>query len=275
MSMRMLMDGDFDRYFDPSRTRGAFWVFQHVPKTAGSSLREEVVQALREFRPETNIHLDGTDTSIPWHARMDQAVSGFAGALRVGDYRFASGHLFARHVAALRAARPDARSFTLLRDPVRRFVSDYRYQRSAMNPDHETFRREVPTLEAFLALGWSADSMARHLLPPDLLRRGDAAAALDHLLDDFEFVGVQDDYAFSFAILRRLLGLRREPKVRQRSNPPTPDNPTEVPEALAARLEAAHRFDRALYDGVRLGLAGIAEGFRAWDASGQAEDPSN
>jgi hypothetical protein len=260
----MLLDGDFDRYFDRSRTRGAFWVFQHVPKTAGSSLREEVVQALREFRPETNIHLDGTDPSIPWHERMDQAVSGFAEALRVRDYRFASGHLFARHVGVLRAARPETRSFTMLRDPVQRFVSDYRYQRSAMNPDHERFQREVPTLEAFVALGWNSDAMARHLLPVDIRQSGDAGAAVEYLLDSFEFVGVQDDYAFSFRVLARLLGFGHAPTIRVRSNPPTPDNPADLTPDMVERLEAAHQLDRAIFTEIRQRLSSIRCDVEQW-----------
>jgi len=264
MSMRLLLDGDFKRYFDPMRTMGALWLFQHVPKTAGSSLREEIGGALRENRPATNIHVDGMDPAIPFHERLDLAVEAFA--TRCGDnaYRFASGHIFARHVARIRAAAPQTHLFTFLRDPVSRFVSDYRYQRSPMHPGHEVFQRDVPTLEAFLARGWTANQMAQYLLPLELVRARDPARALDYLLDNFEFVGLQDDYDASFRILARLIGIEREPSHHARTNPPTPDNPAEIDPALAARIEAAHALDRALFDGVRTRLDAVKGELEAW-----------
>ncbi|MBW6396659.1 sulfotransferase family 2 domain-containing protein [Roseomonas sp. HJA6] len=252
MSMRLLLDGNFNHYFDPQRTKGALWLFQHVPKTAGSSLREEIAGALRENRPATNIHVDGMDLAIPFHDRLDRAVEDFATRCADNSYRFASGHIFARHVARIRAAAPQTRLFTYLRDPVSRFISDYRYQRSPMHPGHEAFRREVPTIEAFLARGWTANQMTQYLLP------------LDHLLDTFEFVGLQDDYDTSFRILTRLIGIQREPSLRERTNPPTQDNPADIDPTLAARIEAAHAFDRSLFEELRRRLDMVKDDLAAW-----------
>ncbi len=264
MSMRLLLDGAFDRYFDPQRTEGAFWLFQHVPKTAGSSLRDEICDALHERRRETNIHLDGTDPAIPFHIRLDQAAESFAARCAQDRYRFASGHLFARHVAHIRAAVPGTHVLTYLRDPVARFVSDFRYQRSAMHPGHDAFRRNVPDIEAFLALGWTTNQMAQYLLPPDVVRTGDPAAGVEYLLSHFEFIGVQDDYDASFGILAQLLGIDGVPHHRARTNPPTPDNPATIDPALAARLEAAHALDRALYEHIRQGLEAVKGDLAAW-----------
>ncbi len=264
MSMRLLLDGEFNRYFDPQRTEGAFWLFQHVPKTAGSSLREEIAGALRENRPATNIHVDGMDPAIPFHQRLDNAVEDFAARCTANEYRFASGHIFARHVARIRDAAPRTRVFTYLRDPVARFVSDYRYQRSAMHPGSEAFRHEVKDLGAFLARGWTANQMAQYLLPPELLRAQDPARALDYLLDHFEFVGLQDDYDTSFSILTRLIGIRKQASVRVRTNPPTVDNPTPADAALAARIEQAHGLDRALFDGIRRGMDAVKDALAEW-----------
>lgn len=264
MSMRLLLDGEFDRYFDPQRTEGALWLFQHVPKTAGSSLREEIAGALRENRPATNIHVDGMDPAIPFHQRLDIAVEDFAARCAESPYRFASGHIFARHVARIRAVAPRTRVFTYLRDPVARFVSDYRYQRSPMHPGSDVFRREVKDLEAFLARGWTANQMAHYLLPPELLRARDPARALDYLLDNVEFVGLQDDYDASFSLLTRLIGIRKQPSVRARTNPATDDNPAPADAALMARIEQAHGLDRALFDGIRHRMAAVKDALADW-----------
>lgn len=248
MSMRLLLDGAFERYFDPARTAGALWVFQHVPKTAGSSLRGELAAALT---PNAHIHLDGTDPAIPYHDRLDAAVAAFAAGEAARPCRFVSGHIFERHIRGIRAAAPPARIITYLRDPVARFISDYRYQRTPMSPGHEAFRRAYPKIEDFLALDWTGNQITRYLLPEALFHARDAAAAADHLMDGFEFVGLQEDYGLCFVALARLLGIQRVPTERQRENPSTPDNPAELGPETRARIAAAHTFDQAVFDILR------------------------
>lgn len=264
MSMRILLEGDFARYFDPARTQNAFWLFQHVPKTAGSSLREELVHGLSEFRPETNIHVDGTDPAIPWHDRMDAAVATFKERMPGSNYRFVSGHLFERHVTALREVNLSTRAFTFLRDPITRFISDYRYQRSKMNPGHESFRRDVPSLDAFVELGWNSDAMARHLLPISIRQQKDGKKSLDYMIDNFEFVGLQDQYEFSFSVLSRLLGFRSNPTIRERTNPPSAENPTDFDAILLSKLEAANALDQELFTGIQSKLRDIQPNLLDW-----------
>ncbi|MCU0945237.1 MAG: hypothetical protein MUF65_07700 [Rubritepida sp.] len=248
MSMRLLLDGEFGRYFDSLRTRGTLWVFQHVPKTAGSSLRGELAASLL---PNAHIHLDGTDPTIPYHDRLDRAVAGFVRGIGTTPCRFVSGHIFERHIRAIRAAAPQARVLTYLRDPVARFVSDYRYQRTPMSPGHEAFCRQYPTIDDFLALDWTGNQTTRYLLPEALFHAKDAEAAADHLLDRFEFVGLQEDYGLCFVTLSRLLGIQRVPTERQRENPSTPDNPTELTPEQRVRIAEANAFDQAVFDVIR------------------------
>lgn len=248
VSMRLLLEGEFKRYFDPARTDGALWVFQHVPKTAGSSLRGELAAVLA---PNAHIHLDGTDPAIPYHDRLDAAVAAFLARAAAQPCRFVSGHIFERHIQAIREAAPHARVLTFLREPVARFVSDYRYQRTPMSPGHEAFRRLYPTIEDFLALDWTGNQTTRYLLPEALFRAGDPDAAAEHLFDRFEFIGLQEDYGLCFVALCRLLGVRRVPTERQRENPSSPDNPAELTAEARARIAAANAFDQAVFDRVR------------------------
>jgi hypothetical protein len=248
MAMRLLMEGAFDSFFDPQRTRGALWVFQHVPKTAGSSLRGELAAALV---PNAHIHLDGTDPAVPYHDRLDRAVEGFVADLARKPCRFVSGHIFERHVARIRRAAPQARVVTYLRDPVARFVSDYRYQRTPMSPGHEQFRRDFPRIEDFLALEWTGNQTTRYLLPEALFAAKDATKAADWLADNIEFIGLQEEYGLCFVGLCRLLGIHRVPTERQRENPSTPDNPATLTPEQRERVQAANAFDLAVFDILR------------------------
>src|SRR3712207_8209906 len=56
----------------------------------------------------------------------------------------------ARHVEQIEKAAGEIRRVTMLRHPVKRVISDYRYQGSPMHPEHEGFRRRCPTLRDFL-----------------------------------------------------------------------------------------------------------------------------
>ncbi len=261
MTMRMLLDGEFERYFAPSRTNGAFWLYQHVPKTAGSSLRAELAAALK---PQANIHLDGTDPGIPYHDRLDAAVASFAAGFGTRPWRFASGHIFARHVARLRVCAPHARLLTFLRDPSARFVSDYRYQRTPMSPGHDAFRRAVQDIDAFIALGWTGDQTARYLLPEAMFAARDAERACAWLLDSFEFVGLQEEYELCTATAARLIGFRRQPARRLRENPASADNPRDVTPGQAARIAEANAFDHAIVAELRGRFDAIREPLAAW-----------
>lgn len=262
--MRMLLEGDFDRYFDPARTEGAMWIFQHVPKTAGSSLRAELLKAFDEPDDETNIHIDGTDPAIPFHARLDAAVEAFIARAGTRPYRFVSGHIFERHVSRLRQAFPSARVLTFLRDPVSRVISDYRYQRSSLHPGHLAFRAAVPTLEAYLEQPGESDKMARYLLPGPMFLDGDAERGFEHLIDAVEFIGLQDEYAASFALLRHLVPLSPQPAAAERRNPPTQDNPALEDAEVAARIEARNTLDLAIMRELRRRLDQVREGLDAW-----------
>jgi hypothetical protein len=264
MSMRMLLDGEFDQYFDPDRTKGATWVFQHVPKTAGSSLRAELLRVFREPDEETNIHIDGTDPAIPFHARLDAAVEAFIARASARPYRFVSGHIFERHVARLRAAVPTARVLTFLRDPVARVMSDYRYQRSALHPDHLAFRAAVPTITDYLGQAGESEKMARYLLPRPMFLDGDAERGFAHLVDNFEFVGLQDEYEASFRALGQLLALPSQAVAAERRNPPTPDNPMLLDDGVAGSIAAHNKLDVAILKAFRDRLDQVRQPLAAW-----------
>ena len=131
-----LFAGDFDRYFDEASAGDPLWLFVHVPKTAGSSMEVEMSSILK---PNGHIEIDYTDTSKTYQVLFDEAVQRFVARHQTEPYRFATGHIVARHTDMLRAAIPNLRCFSMLRSPVNRLISDYRYQRSSMNTAREEF----------------------------------------------------------------------------------------------------------------------------------------
>lgn len=260
MLLSLFFAGRFDEYLDAVRRDSELWLFVHVPKTAGSSLGSELA---RIAGPYQNIHVDPSRGDLTGPERFDVAVEAFLGKAREQRFRSASGHILERHVARIAAALPGVRPVTLLRDPMKRLVSDYRYQRSPMHPQHAEARRRAPDFAAFLDLPGPRNRMAKHLVPFDLVRKRRIEPAVAHVLERFAFVGLQERYALSFRMLTTLVtGTPQQPTERRRVN--------EEGEAVALtpELEALARernaLDWAIHDAVAARFAAVEEQLAAW-----------
>lgn len=242
--MELLLTGRFDEYFRQAAIGDELCVFVHVPKTAGTSLRGEIAQLLQ---PDVNIAVDYTDTTRSFHERMDEAVDMFLAEAASARIRFASGHILARHAQKIRAAYPQARFVTFLRDPVHRVISDYRYQRSPRHPVHAEFIRQVPDLDAYLELRPERNKTAQHLVAPDVLLGGDPAECVDYVMRNYAFVGMQEMYLISFRTLTTLIGAPSWPKLRENVNTDN-DAERQVAPDLVERIRAANSLDVAIYD---------------------------
>jgi hypothetical protein len=254
--METLFAGQFGDYLRETSAGQGPWIFVHVPKTAGTSLRNELAKLLQ---PDSNIMVDYTDTSRSFHERMDDAVNQFLAEHAARPYAFASGHILGRHVSRIRQQIPDARFVTFLRDPVARLVSDYRYQRSPKHPVHADFIARVPSFEAYLELRPERNKMAQHLLPPDVLLRGDPEECIDSMLRTYCFIGVQEMYPISFRCLTTLLGTPLWPRLRENVGSEADDELAMSPEVIG-RVREVNPLDCALYDAVFPRLAAVRDG---------------
>jgi hypothetical protein len=247
MSLERLLAGDLAGWLaDPPP---AFWLFVHVPKTAGSSLTAELSQ---ELTPYVSLHIDHLDRSRPGPVRFDAVVERFLAAQPARPPRFASGHILWRHASRIASERAGTALLTLLRDPVARHVSDYLYQRSAQHPLWREFQSKVPDFAAFLELPGPRNRAARHLLPEAMIRAGDPAAAIAHVRRHFAFVGVQEQYALAVRLLTARLGTARAPTARKRVNEEAAAERAATlaalqDPALRARLLADNAMDVALH----------------------------
>jgi hypothetical protein len=258
---RHLLAGRFDAWLAP-REAPPLWLFVHVPKTAGSSLAEDLAALIPPYR---SIHIDHLDRARPAPERYDAATEAFVAAQQRAPCRFASGHVQFRHVQRILAALPGTALFTMLREPVSRLVSDYLYQRSAMHPLAAEVRARIPDFAAFVELKGQRNRIARHLLPPRMVQEGDVAAGLNALRNRYAFVGVQERYALGYRALTTLLaGRPASPAARKRVNDGAAEEKEGVMHALEdaalrARIAELNAFDLGIYQAIAADWDLIAE----------------
>ena len=233
---------DFDRYFACVGAGAPLWLFVHVPKTAGSSMTAEAESILK---PSFNIDIDHTDGTRTYQAKFDAAVQDFIARHAAQHYRFCTGHINARQVEMIQAGIAELRCFTMLRNPMARLVSDYRYQRSAMNTAQAQFIANTPSFEAYVARPHVHNKIALNLAPREMVLAGDVAGCVDYITNAYSFVGLQEMYPLSLRVLTTLMGETRTPEAKVRVN----KNDSDQVE-MSAELELELRTKNAVDIGV-------------------------
>lgn len=243
MSLAGLLDGEVAEYLSREADRpGALWLFIHIPKTAGSSFRAELASRLK---PDRNIVVDYEDEATPFHERLQAVVQSFADSLEQQPVRFASGHIFRSHAAFIAQRHPDLRAITMLRNPVARVVSDFRYARTPKHPPYREFIRQFPRFEDYV------NSPASQNKIHEFLRRSPADTPEQVILDverTFSFIGVTEMYYLSCRVLFALLGDTRNPSVYERRTEASEDNEIADLEQLTPRIRVLNAKDVAIYD---------------------------
>jgi hypothetical protein len=237
-----LFAGRFEQYFSATDAP-PLWLFVHVPKTAGSSLHADLSTFLK---PSTHIVVQGRNRKRSREALFDAAVQDFLHRHAARQFRFVSGHLWASNTQTLRDAVPGLRCFTMLRDPLARIVSDYRYQRSELNPVHADFISKNPNFDTFVARPHVHNRTARALLPQAMIEAGDIDAAVRFVTNNFAFVGVQERYALSVQALTQSMGHQRQPRAQVRVNKETPESRLSLTPAQEAQFRRLNTLDYGL-----------------------------
>ncbi len=238
-----LFAGDFDRYFAAVGGGAPLWLFVHVPKTAGSSMTAEAESILQ---PSFNIDIDHTDTTRTYQAKFDGAVQDFVARHTQVPYRFCTGHINARQMEMIRSGIPDVRAFSMLRNPLERLVSDYRYQRSPMNTAQAQFVANTASFDAYVARPHVHNKIALTLAPRELVMTGDVAGCVEYILGAYAFVGLQEMYPLGLRTLTSLMGEMRAPEAKVRVNRSEADQVALTPE-LEARLRALNAVDIGIF----------------------------
>jgi len=260
---RLLLEGRFDEWFGALQDDGqTLWILQHIPKTAGTSLRSELAERVR---PQANICLNAatdTDRGGPKFANLDEALDHFESQLGARRFRFASGHLDRPQLLRLQTMVPRSRLFTVLREPVSRAVSDFRYQRTPKHPPHQAFIERYPTFADWV---YAPDTQNRMFA---FLRRSPQDSVEDVIADleeNYCFVGLTETYPLSRRVMFQWFGLT-PPATTERRNETVASkaNAIEDLESLKADLLQRNEKDVAIFRHLRKRLLAIREPMRDW-----------
>jgi hypothetical protein len=225
--------------------------FVHIPKTAGGTVSSMLAAA----RPD-----DGLLNAGNWITNPEQADTKVRTA-RLGGGRVLVGHVpygvYRRHLP------PQTQYMTFLREPVDRVLSHYyrhihihrsnpaRRPRRATNPamgegakayslEEAIVANRMPQLNN-LATRLLCDDPSPVTLPPDALDQAKAN------LRAFLFVGLQDRFWESIALLQRTLGLELSPAQEDRHVSHRRPAAAEIAADDRALIEEHNRLDTELY----------------------------
>ncbi len=179
-------------------------------------------------------------------------------------YRFASGHILARHTEAISRAIPNLRPFTMLRNPIARIISDYRYQRSEMNVARAGFIEKTPDFATYVARPFVHNKTALALVPRTIVLAGDIDAAIDHVMKTYAFVGLQEMYPVSLRALTTLMGNPRAAEAKVRVNPESDENRVVLTPEQDAELRKLNAVDVALVEAFTQKWRTIRDNLRAY-----------
>lgn len=215
-----------------------FFIFLHIPKTAGTTLGSIVDAQFGRRRVityynQTNRHLIdhlGVYLADPHH-NFDAII----------------GH-FGMEIAATLLDRP-AIYVTFFRDPVSRTLSDY-YERRSTRPQ-DFFRedgREISICESINENpSWYANLQTRYLagMAHDgcEVDEADLNHALDNLEDNLDFVGIVEDFDNSISQLMNFLGWQSATYNVENTGGDYPSPKSDLNEAIAAN----NQLDLVLY----------------------------
>ena len=215
----------------------------HVPKTAGASM----LGLLRaSYRGSRFFHDTLTEPLLPVRLRCQRALIRWAArSLVPRDAMCIHGHFLA---TKYRRLLPNARTAIWFRDPASRLLSDFSYiRRTPMQfPLHDLQRR----IQAG-ALDFEGFTRSR-------LYRNLQTTYLDGLsLEEIAFVGIQEEFDRSLALLGRIFGLEELPQVTPANVNPDKGvgEPYPVAPEIARLVGRYHRRDVDLY---RRALAAFA-----------------
>lgn len=256
MAFGDITNGSLAEFISANRFADELCVFIHIPKTAGSSLSAELD---RMRPPYHNIHRRYFYGDTVTFSRIEDEIAAVIDSGALAEARSCSGHFTWSLAAPLREARPDARAFTFLRDPVKRVISDYRYSRTPTHPTYKETIERFPTIESYVEAAETQDKMARFMMPGAVRTPAEIDAFISA---NYAFIGLLEMYPLSFNILSLLLGHDRMPSEHKRKTEDTADNSVEDTPELRDMIAAHNQRDWALYEAVRSKLLTVREDWR-------------
>lgn len=236
---------DVTEFVAANRAHPGLWLFHHIPKTAGSSLAGELSA---HASPYHNILPDYEKLDVPFADRMNSALVTLTSRGRDATkepLRSASGHLLPSHVSRLKAELPGTRTFTFLRHPLSRIVSEYSYNCSPNHPPYKEFQKAYPTFESFVLSPSEQNKQAFYMFETTDVS---VELAVSEMARRYRMIGLQERYPASFLLLSSMIWKPSLPKMRQRVGDKS-DKPV-ISDALRKLVLSNNWLDLELYNAV-------------------------
>lgn len=242
-----------------SRQRGAGLVFIHIPKTAGSSFREELANV---FQPDLNVEIDyasmgSKDRDVEFIRLMEDRLKVVTSDYCYNKYRLVTGH-FTIEQMQKHGGLGDRRTVTILRDPVDRLISDFLYRTSEAHPGSNYERLRYPNFATFIEDPINRNVMRLYVAPGNIDNTEDV---ISYMNENFAFVGTQERYTLSIKILFAFLGMRINPQIKIRQNSGQRSLEIKSEEKLLSLAVNLNREDYAIYNYFDKLLADVSADF--------------
>ncbi len=191
----------------------------HIPKTAGSSLRSNLCDDVRQLRGG-NFGIIGI---LP-PAGCDDYFGGLRASFAEHfplifkeGLQFVSGHYRYRDIADLLAPhRAEVTLVTFVRDPIWRTLSDYFYCVSDAHAARDAFVAEYPTFDDYMDVPGQMNKLQDYLCPDE---SASVNETLQSAIRNFDFIGVTENFENDFKGLMDGLELESAPRNRKNVNP--------------------------------------------------------
>lgn len=248
---------DIHKYFIHYVMKEKLFVFIHIPKTAGITLRSIFY---RQYR-KNEIH------HIHWNFDRNDPFASFLNLSpeKQNKVKIIFGHIpFGIH----EYIQKPVQYFTFLRDPIDRAISHYYHIRKRPNHFYHRMALDMDIGEFIVQSRFREfdNGQVRQLtgagqLPFGACSEDLLAQAIFNLENHFCCVGLQERFDESVVLLRRTLGWKKPPLYRRHNvNRERPRNETLPAETLAV-IAAYNELDRRLYEWATARLAqAIADG---------------
>ena len=210
-------------------------LFMHIPKTAGMSVGKALQAAFDVFHPvswENTNQSFRNKTRKALYRRTDEANP--CRQVLMGHFGWSDVMYWRNQELPLKCA-------TIIREPLDRFVSNYRYNTSEKHPQHESFTSRYPTLEAYAKA-----------LPTDyqLSLMTGAFYSFDHALEKlsryYSFIGVTEKLGASLNHFRRSHGFAELAEHRENTGY-AHGGTEEIPDAVRNIIGEKSRNDTRLH----------------------------
>ena len=224
----------------------------HIPKTAGSTLRHQIVKHVPIYR------VDPVATFDDYYKDLATRLAGVIGAVADSrDTLFASGHYRFRDARSVLAPIKD-QSFMVafIRDPVKRFLSDYYYSISDTNLTHAAMRQQYPTVEHYIRAPGQSGKQLEYLRPWEGASVGET---FDALKADCALVGVAEDYEAHADYLFDAFDLPARPRNEKRNVGTDQEGMAAANARFHDAVAEAHRYEIDLYNLLRAATAWIGK----------------